>query len=72
LAGGDLHIVAAGLPCTIGYRGGQWHVTVAEVVYADDPVLSAAIVQAFCGHIERVDALELAKSIESQKVSNPR
>ena len=72
MAGEDVQVVAAGLPCTIGHRGTQWRVTVAEIAYADDPVLAAAIVAAFGGIIERGDAVVLAKSIESQKVLDPR
>ena len=68
MAGATLQVMAAGLPCAIGYTGNQWRVTVADVAYADDPVLAAAIVEAFGGLIERSDAIELAESIEGEAV----
>jgi hypothetical protein len=60
LTGAELRVRAAGLPCAVVYRNGLWRVTVAEVVYADDPVLASAIVEAFGGRIERGDAERLA------------
>ena len=64
-----MQVTVAGLPCTIGYTGSQWRVTVADVAYAEDPVLAAAIVGVFGGLIERNDVLELVESIESQNDS---
>jgi hypothetical protein len=42
LAGEHVQVVAAGLPCIIGYTGTKWRVTVAETSYADGPMLAAA------------------------------
>jgi hypothetical protein len=71
LAGVEVQVIVAGLPCKIGYSGSQWRVTVADVAYANDPDLAAAIVEAFGGLIGRGEAAQIAESIENQDVASP-
>jgi hypothetical protein len=46
-----------------------WRVTVAELVYADDPVLASALFEAFGGLIERGDAERLAATLSERFTS---
>jgi hypothetical protein len=54
------------MPCAIELRDGLWRVTLADSVYADDPVLASAIVEASGGLIEREEAQRLAAALSKR------